>query len=216
MKHPSTQALFAYWTRQRGNRPAPDRSEIDPADIRHALSDTVMLAADFVDRLRFRLAGTRVCALFGRELKGEEFSSLWSEESIPKIEDLLTIVIDEQISAVAGLTGRTADGDTVDLELLLLPLAHTGHARIRAIGALAPLAPPYWLGEKPIANLELGTLRHIGPEPTIGRRRSASIVPEAPAEPAATVVPSVEDVRVRHGFVVYSGGRDAPSGERTG
>ena len=215
MKHPSTQALFAYWTRQRGSRPAPYRSEIDPADIRHALGDTMMLAADFVDRLRFRLAGTRVCALFGRELKGEEFASLWSDDSVAKIEDLLTIVLEEQISAVAGLTGRTADGDTLDLELLLLPLAHTGHARIRAIGAMAPLTPPYWLGEKPIADLELGTLRHIGQEAT-GRRRLTSIVPEAPAEAEATVVPSVEDVRVRHGFVVYSGGRDAPSDERTG
>ena len=80
MKHPSTRAVFEYWNKKRGSRPAPERADIDPTEIRHALSDTFMLAADFVDQLRFRLAGTRVCALFGREIKGEAFAALWSEE----------------------------------------------------------------------------------------------------------------------------------------
>ena len=62
MKHPSTRVLYSYWNERRGNRPAPDRTDIDPAASRHALGDTFMLAADFVDRLRFRLAGTCVCA----------------------------------------------------------------------------------------------------------------------------------------------------------
>ena len=64
------------------------------------------------------------------------------------------------------------------------------------------LRPPYWLGEKPVAELELGTLRHIGAD--------------VESHPAPRLVPSVEDVRVRHGFVVYSGGRETPSGDRTG
>ncbi|HEY4983034.1 MAG TPA: PAS domain-containing protein [Pseudolabrys sp.] len=202
MKHPSTRALFDYWNERRGNRPAPERADIDPAAIRHALGDTFMLAADFVDELRFRLAGTRVCALFCREIKGEAFPALWSEESRKGIEDLLTIVTNETLGAVAGLTGRTADGSEADLEILLLPLAHLGHARIRALGVLAPIVPPYWLGEKPLVELELGTLRHLGADlESFG---------------APHFAPSPEGGRLRHGFVVYSGGREAPSGERTG
>ncbi len=158
MKHASTLALFDYWNEKRGDRPAPERADIDPAAIRHALGDTFMLAADFVDQLRFRLAGTRVCALFCREIKGEEFHALWSETSAGAIEELLEVVNNERIGAVAGVTGRTEDGAEIDLEFLLLPLAHTGHARIRALGVLVPVAPPYWLGEKPVVALELGTL----------------------------------------------------------
>jgi hypothetical protein len=75
MKHQSARAVFDYWNKKRGTRPAPERADIDPTEIRHALSDTFMLAADFVDQLRFRLAGTRVCALFGREIKGEAFAA---------------------------------------------------------------------------------------------------------------------------------------------
>jgi hypothetical protein len=202
MKHPSTQALFAYWNEKRGTRPAPDRADIDPVAIRHALGDTFMLAADFVDQLRFRLAGTRVCALFCREIKGEAFPELWSEASREPIENLLAIVNNETVGAVAGVTGRTADGAETDLEILLLPLAHVGHARIRALGVLAPVVPPYWLGEKPVAELELGTLRHFGPErDSLGAPRFAT---------------GPEGGRLRHGFMVYSGGRTVPSGERTG
>lgn len=203
MKHASTRAVYGYWNERRGNRPAPERADIDPAAIRHALGDTFMLAADFVDELRFRLAGTRVCALFCREIKGEAFSAPWSETSHKGIEDLLSIVTGEAQGAVAGVTGHTADGSQADLEILLLPLAHIGHARIRALGVLVPLVPPYWLGEKPVVELELGTLRHIGPEmESLG--------------PARFARPSPENVRLRHGFVVYSGGRETPSGEQTG
>jgi len=203
MKHASTRALFDYWNEKRGTRPAPERGDIDPAAIRHALGDTFMLATDFVDQLRFRLAGTRVCALFCREIKGEIFDTLWSENSRQSIEDLLTIVNAESTGAVAGLIGHTADGTQIDLEFLLLPLAHIGHARVRALGVLTPLEPPYWLGEKPLVELELGTLRHVG--------QGLESVASAPG-----LAPLNEAVRLRHGFVVYSGGRATPPGERTG
>jgi hypothetical protein len=202
MKHPSARAVFDYWNKKRGSRPAPARADIDPTEIRHALSDTFMLAADFVDQLRFRLAGTRVCALFGREIKGEAFSALWSESSRKSIDDLLANVNNQATGAVAGLTARAEDGAEADLELLLLPLAHVGHARIRALGVLAPIIPPYWIGAKPVLELALGTLRHIGPDADNGL--------------APRFVPAAAGSRVRHGFVVYSGGRKTPSGERAG
>jgi hypothetical protein len=201
MRHPSTKAVFAYWNTQRGARPAPERADIDPIAIRHALGDTIMLAADFVDQLRFRLAGTRVCALFCREIKGEAFSALWAEGSRDLIQELLSIVTNENVGAVAGLRGRAEDSDVVDLEMLLLPLAHSGHARIRALGVLAPAKAPYWLGEKPVAELELITLRHIGQD------LETEEVPHFGRTPKGG--------RLRHGFVVYSGGRETP-GEKTG
>ena len=75
-------------TRGAARAPAPARAEIDPVAIRHALGDTFILAADFAGELRFRLAGTRICALFCRELKGEAFGALWGEASRESIEHL--------------------------------------------------------------------------------------------------------------------------------
>src|SRR5258708_37596093 len=69
-------------------------------------------------------AHTRVCALFGRELKGVEFTVLWEGRFGRPLNDLLAIVADEAVGVVAGATGRTGEGYTADLELLLLPLRH--------------------------------------------------------------------------------------------
>jgi hypothetical protein len=202
MKHPSTRAVFEYWNKRRGSRPAPERGDIDPADIRYALGDTFMLAADFVDQLRFRLAGTRVCALFCREIKGEAFADIWGEGSRKAIDELAAIVNGENAGVVGGLVARTGEDVTAELELLLLPLAHSGHARIRALGVLAPIIAPYWLGAQPVVDLELITVRHISPE------TKASLVPRFGRTAGGS--------RLRHGFVVYSGGRETPPGERTG
>jgi len=202
MKNPSTRMVYAYWNERRGIRAAPDRADIDPAAIRSALGDTIILAADFVDDIRFRLAGTRVCALFAREIKGEPFNSLWSEQSRPVVGELLGILTSENVGTVAGLSGRTADGDQVELEMLLLPLAHNEHARVRAIGVLVPSGPPFWLGAKPVMELTLGTLRHVG---------SALEIAAAPR-----FEPTQVGRRVCHGFTVYSGGRETPHNERIG
>ena len=200
MKHTSTRLIFDYWNRQRGERSAPTRSEIDPAAIRHALGDVFMLAADLIDGIRFRLAGTRVCALFGREIKGERFNALWSKASRAQIANIGNAAVNEAIGAVAGVTGRTEKGAETELELLLLPIDHDGRTRVRALGSLAPLAQPYWLGAESIVELELQTLRHIG------ATQSDVAVPQ---------LRSGAGLRMRHGFLVYSGGREIRPGDGT-
>jgi hypothetical protein len=159
-----------------------------------------MLVADFIDGIRFRLAGTRVCALFGREIKGERFNALWSEASRAQIANIGNAAVNEAVGAVAGVTGRTEKGAETELELLLLPIGHDGRARVRALGSLAPLAQPYWLGEEPIVELELQTLRHVC--------ATQSDVPVPQFRSGA-------GLRMRHGFLVYSGGREIRPGDGT-
>ncbi len=123
MKHAASRELYAYWEKQRGKRPAPERSEIEPGAIRQVLSDTFILALDGGAGHPFRLAGTRVCALFGRELKGEPFIGLWAAVSQPVLRDLIAILNDERVGTVAGVTAQSADGEPIELEFLPLPLA---------------------------------------------------------------------------------------------
>jgi hypothetical protein len=162
MKHAASRELYAYWDERRGKRPAPDRAEIEPGAIRHALSDAFILALDSRAGHPFRLAGTRVCALFGRELKSEPFIGLWTAASQPIVSDLLTVLDQERVGTVAGVTAQTGDGEPIDLELLLLPLNATRPSLARTIGILAPLKVPQWLGSSPIGALTLGSRRHVG------------------------------------------------------
>ncbi|HEU4659544.1 MAG TPA: PAS domain-containing protein [Pseudolabrys sp.] len=197
MKHPSTRALYAYWDERRGQRPAPEREDIDPVAIRHVLGDTFMLGADSADEPRFRLAGTRVCTLFCRELKGEPFVGIWGEASRTHITDLLGSVMRHSIGFVASVTGHAADGAPADLEMLLLPLSAGGRERTRALGVLCTNETPYWIGESPLGPLNLVDLRRAGSDEKIAPATSSEAVPAS--------------VQLRHGFVVYRGGRDQPS-----
>jgi hypothetical protein len=164
MKHAASRELYAYWEERRGKRSAPERAEIEPGAIRQVLSDAFILALDAGTGHPFRLAGTRVCALFGRELKGESFIGQWAAASQPTVTDLLAILDQERVGTVAGVSAQSGDGEPIDLELLLLPLGAARPSLARTIGILAPLKIPPWLGSSPLGALTLGGRRHVGAE----------------------------------------------------
>jgi hypothetical protein len=198
MKHASSRELHAYWEQKRGIRPAPERADIEPGAIRGVLSDAFIIALDRGAGYPFRLAGTRVCALFNREIKGESFLSLWALASRPLISNLLTILADECIGTVAAVTTRGTDGEPLDLELLLLPLDVSRPLFARAIGVLAPLRVPHWLGSAPVGGLTLGGRRHIG------------------AALERPFLPRFMQPRTRRGLTIYEGGRVSASADADG
>jgi hypothetical protein len=189
MKHAASRELYAYWQDRRGERQAPERSDIEPGAIRQVLSDAFILALEGRAGHPFRLAGTRICALFGRELKGEPFIGLWAAASQPVLSDLLAILEDERVGTVAAVTAQSGDGEPIELELLLLPLRATRPSLARTIGVLAPLKIPQWLGSSPIGTLTLGGRRHIG------------------ASVERCLLPRFMAPRQRQKLVVHEGGR---------
>ena len=138
MKHPSSREFFAYWDAKRGDARAPDRSDIEPGAVRELLGDIFVLSYDNDAGYPFRVAGTRVSALLGRDLKDASFSALFAEDSRREIEDIITYVAEEMLPAIAGVTAASDDGKTAHLELLLLPFNNRAHAPISLTGLLAP------------------------------------------------------------------------------
>jgi hypothetical protein len=193
MKQASSRELFGYWAARRGKRAAPERGEIEPSAIRRALGDVFILEFDRRAGHPFRLAGTRVCALFGRELRNEAFLNLWDEETRAQVAQLLDVVTDEVNGVVASVKGRTAENWPQDLELVLLPLSQRGDTHARMIGALTPFDTPFWLGVSRLGALTLGNVRHLDP---------AQELPTAARLVAGTQGPARRAV-----FTVYDGGR---------
>lgn len=192
MKHPSTRAVFQYWDALRGDRSAPERGDIEPGALRHVLQDTFVLENGPIGPV-FRLAGTRICALFGGELKTRPFVALWPEvESQGDISRLANTVMDEAAGAVAGFTAATSRGHVLPLELLLLPLRHRGRTHARLMGTLSPASSPLWLGQDIVTELRLVSIRMIW----------ASGKPQDVEEEFA-----VTPERRRAGFVLHEGGR---------
>ena len=184
MKTAPTRKMYAYWNTRRGSRRAPERGDIEPGAIREILGDSFIVSFDADHDHPFRLAGTRVCALFGHELKGEPFVQFWDLASRNLLRTLAASVAGEAGGIVAGVGARTAQGSHADLELLLLPLYHRGKLRVRLVGVLAPLAAPYWLGAEQVVTLTLGAVRHLGPAV---QKLDAPRFVKSPARPRLTV-----------------------------
>lgn len=172
MKNTSTRLVYEYWDELRGERAAPERGEIEPGALRHALADTFVLENEPIGPV-FRLAGTRICALIGSELRGRAFSALWPDvESQGEIRRLVQTVMDETAGAVAGLSAETQTGAPVYLELLLLPLRYRGRTHARVLGALSPTTTPEWLGLDTLDSVRMISLRMLWPAIPLQRRHA--------------------------------------------
>jgi hypothetical protein len=96
------------------------------------------------------------------------------------------------------VVARPLDGDSLELELLLLPLDTSRPMFARAIGVLAPLKVPQWLGANPLGGLNLGVRRHVGP--ALERH----------------FLPRFMLPRTRRGLTIYDGGRGSASANADG
>jgi len=182
MKHPSCRDFFAYWDAKRGDARAPDRSEIQPDAVRDLLGDIFVLSYDNRAGYPFRVAGTRISALLGRDLKDASFSALFAPESRREIEELVSYVAEEMLAAIAGLTATAEDGTTAHLELLLLPFNNRAHAPISLTGVLAPFEH------------DLGAIRDFKVTSWRYLHRPQKLVPRA-----------LRKLAIARGFMVYEG-----------
>lgn len=213
MKHKTTRDLYSYWQVLRRDRAAPERTEIEPAEIRSILGDTFILEVAEAKNFRFRLAGTRVCALYGRELKGRDFATLWTGKDRDTVSSLVGAISEEAAAAVVGFSGSTDFGRSVAIECLLLPVRQNGPGYQRILGSIVAMDDPYWLGMHPIMRQSISGLRLIWPEdnrPFLRRGGTIEPVLFDDATPMPLPHPSVpalgRERRVQH-LTVYEGGK---------
>jgi hypothetical protein len=216
MKHKGTTALFRYWDRLRGDRPAPRRTEIEPAEIKSLLADTFILEKDARGEAIFRLAGTRLCATYGRELKGYAFPLLWSRRDQRIVSRHAYSVFHYDAVVAITFEGRTEGGKAAPFEMVMLPLSGDKGSP-RALGCIVPAQKPYWLGADPVAENRIESLRIVDPVRErvllagLPRIDGPPLAPDrlAPDQLAPDQLDGATDGgrRIRH-LVVFDGGRE--------
>ncbi|MEO0329785.1 MAG: PAS domain-containing protein [Pseudomonadota bacterium] len=202
MRNDTSRKLFNYWNNLRGNRQAPDRREIEPSDIRDILGDTFILEIDPVyNTISFRLAGTRLCNAYGRELKGVGFLAIWDELDNLGIQRTVQKAFSSSTPCVVSYSSSTESGRIQECEMLLLPLLNGSQNASRILGTASPLVKASWLGTEPFVNNKLNRVRWISlPEPKDG----PSIAPDHLAESLETQNP----VRKFRHLTIIKGGMD--------
>ena len=144
-----------------------------------------MLSYDGAVGYPFRVAGTRVCALLGCDLKGRSFSELFAPDSRREIEDIIAVVSEEMLAAVAGITATSQDGAPAHLEWLLLPFNARAHTPLSLTGLLAPFGG----GHSVLRDFKLTSWRYLG------------------HQPQKTVPRALRKLAIARGFMVYEGPR---------
>lgn len=158
MQQQTVRQLYAYWDTIRNGRIAPRRAEIEPSRIAGLLCETFIVERRGPLHFRFRLAGTRICDQFGRELRGLDILSPWSNEDRKALASLLRTIVDDGAVGNGTFTARTETGREAAFEIVLLPVIHGGSTINRILGAVAAIEPPFWLGTEPLCAFELTDL----------------------------------------------------------
>ncbi|CAG1012585.1 PAS domain-containing protein [Albidovulum sp.] len=211
MKQNGSIQLFQYWNRLRNGRPAPKRTEIEPSDIKSLLADTFILEKDGRGEAVFRLAGTRLCAIYGRELKGFAFTSLWKEKDQRLMARLAWGAFESKSVVVASFEGFTRSRRSTSFELLILPLDF-GVDQARSMGILTAAERPFWLGVDPVVEARIESVRVVDAD------REPMFLKNRPSIPVPNLVPGDGNItdgaivagsgrRIRH-LVVLDGGRN--------
>ena len=179
MRHKTSKKIFTYWQNLRGTRIAPERTEIEPSDIRDILGDTFILEVDQLYRtISFRLAGTKLCSSYGRELKSVGYLGLWDECDNLKIFDAVKQVYEYAKPVVIAHIAETENKQFLEYETLLLPLLNGTSKTVRILGTAAPSENPIWVGIDPVINNRIKSVRTVSLENLM---EAPALSPDLPA-----------------------------------
>ena len=180
MRHAVSMELYAYWNVLRAGRTAPERNEVEPGAIRSVLADTFVLEFDAGIGFPFRISGSRVNALFLRELRGLSFLKLWRETDRSEIVSVLQRVADTAQPCLLGAEARPLGLGPVAVEVALLPLRHNGSTHSRILGSLAADAGADWLGLVGAGAATLTSVKAVDPSARANAAAELTVSASAP------------------------------------
>ncbi len=165
MRQKTSIEIFTYWEQLRGSADAPLRNLIQPSAVRHILPELFILELSPNDAPRFRLAGTAICSLMGREIRGESFAALWAGSQVEDPVRIATGVMTHVVPALINATGYSISGRYMAFEMALMPMRSSSDVCDRLLGCLTPVAHTAWLGGERLEFLALDRSRLLHDRP---------------------------------------------------
>jgi hypothetical protein len=122
------QQFYAYWEGKRAGRTLPLKAAIDPAEIKDILPYVIIAEVrDQPLRVRYRLVGTEIVKLRGREFTGKWLDEVqWNPVFLDRLLQEYRVLIDERRPLLGADDLYSADGPRVAYEWGMFPLSEDG------------------------------------------------------------------------------------------
>ncbi len=170
--HANTEGLISAWRSRRAGRPLPARADLSPIDLGPLLPQVFILGRENDEEV-FRLSGGLVADLWGRDLRGGLFETLWSKLDRPFALEALDRARKAAAPVVLTADAEAASGDYIGLELCLAPITGPSGVADRTLGLIQPISMVGRLMGQNIRTLSL---------------RGATVAVEPPSPPALRLV----------------------------
>lgn len=168
--HPGSRALFRYWEGVRGELSAPPRDWLDLQKIRSLVPFLFMIERTPSRLYAWRLAGTKVCALWGMELTGMPALAQGDRFERETLTRFLDSALDDHQPFVLRFRLSSAMGMTVAAELVGTPLRARNNGATYVFGVVMPFREANWPRHDQVTTFELSAARSIWTEPVPGAR----------------------------------------------
>jgi hypothetical protein len=142
--HPSSRALFRFWETMRGDRSAPDRSDLDLKLVRDLVP--WLFITEYAQRarmFRWRLAGTGICELYRHELTGGNMLAGWDNFEADVISRFLSSTLHTFQPSVLRMRFRTDHGAAIGVEVPVFPITAADGISTHLFGGVFPFSDSY-------------------------------------------------------------------------
>ncbi len=119
--------LFDYWLRSAGSRRMPARSDLDPLKVPRLLPHLGLIdVREGIERAAFRLAGTRLRDVYGREITGKRVDEVFSGDCAGYWRRIHARILETGQPLHGVVRGPVEGRDHIVLFWLRLPLSEDG------------------------------------------------------------------------------------------
>jgi hypothetical protein len=166
--HPGSRSLFRYWEAIRGEASAASRRRLDLNKLRACVPCLYIIERHPQKGYIWRLAGTRLCQLWRRELTGSPALAGWDAFERHTTERLFEGVVQSHQPFVMRFRLFTSLGHDIGAELIGLPLRSLDGRDTHVFGGIMPFRDIDSLGYDRISAIEMSAARVIWTEPLPG------------------------------------------------
>jgi hypothetical protein len=163
--HPGSRCLFRYWESIRAERACPLRDDVDLREISRIVPDLIIVERNQIKSTwEYRLAGTRVGALYQNSLTGTDVLAGWGLFERDVISRSLSISHSRLQPCLVRMRLITQTNQTIAVEVIGLPIMAGKNGPIQIIGGVFPFFDAKDHSSTVIARRELVSARMIWTE----------------------------------------------------